>query len=590
MLQQVFGESTASNNAGWLRRKLSESPDNVHGQCRSRVVRARDSGAAIWNRPLIMLGVGEEAGDEELAAAEAAEGQGEAGGCTGGLQPPGFVKREADVEMGMLEAAGAAQGFRSSDGSVRPQHHAHRSLKRSCTEASQNFRERQQQQQRRAQEPCSSGAFVNSSSMPGRVIHSDELRDDWVGCQVMVFWPADNRWWAAAICGLSTATQQLQLLYSDQTEEVVAGQDFDFARSTSVSFGVSYGGSGVSHAAGCASVSGSGSGSGSGTTVDFEELAAKRSCCEPSINNTGSDGSNPGFYAAEQQQQGPQASQLGAWFASQQRQQQQLQLQMQANLQLQQQVQMQIQHQVAAHMSMQQAAGQVMQLKQPALSSPFAGGGGPAAAAPTGFTSSQQQAAAAAAAASAAFKLPQLNLQAPVGALQPASVNEIDGLLTKASRDIFELEDLAAAAGIGSIDGMEGMEEDAIAAASGNNSSLCESMADELAVAGLEAQDAAGYYMFGAAGSPTPGEQQELQQLQQQALRQGAAAAAGAGAGAGAGGCQGLVHAAGVQGMVRGGAAVAAAACGNAIQLAGNGCKVAQAPCESSFAHMFDFY
>eukprot|EP00882_Tetradesmus_deserticola_P002905 GHRQ01003088.1.p2 GENE.GHRQ01003088.1~~GHRQ01003088.1.p2 ORF type:complete len:229 (+),score=47.32 GHRQ01003088.1:428-1114(+) len=104
LFKEVFGESTASNNAGWLRRKLSESPDGVHGQCRSRVVRARDSGAAIWNRPLIMLGVGEEAGDEELAAAAAdAEGQGEAGGCAVGSQALSFM------EVEVLEAAGLAQ-------------------------------------------------------------------------------------------------------------------------------------------------------------------------------------------------------------------------------------------------------------------------------------------------------------------------------------------------------------------------------------------------------------------------------------------------------------------------------------------------
>jgi hypothetical protein len=42
-----------------------------------------------------------------------------------------------------------------------------------------------------------------SNSMPGHVIHPDELADEWVGCQVMVYWPADNRWWAATICGVS---------------------------------------------------------------------------------------------------------------------------------------------------------------------------------------------------------------------------------------------------------------------------------------------------------------------------------------------------------------------------------------------------
>lgn len=103
LFKQVFGENTASNNAGWLRRKLSETPDGVHGQCRSRVVRARDSGAAIWNKPLI-FGAGEgEFGDAgDAAAAAEAEGQGEAGGV---LQAPVAVKQEADAEM--QEAAGA---------------------------------------------------------------------------------------------------------------------------------------------------------------------------------------------------------------------------------------------------------------------------------------------------------------------------------------------------------------------------------------------------------------------------------------------------------------------------------------------------
>lgn len=50
LFSQVFGQETASNNAAWLRRKLAEAPDSVHGQRRSPVVRARDQGAAIWNQ------------------------------------------------------------------------------------------------------------------------------------------------------------------------------------------------------------------------------------------------------------------------------------------------------------------------------------------------------------------------------------------------------------------------------------------------------------------------------------------------------------------------------------------------------------
>jgi hypothetical protein len=539
---------------------------------------------------------------------------------------------------------------------------------------------------------------------------------------------------AAAGCddggGLTRRVQSCQLPASFAENGSMASQQ-EFARSA----GVNCGGSGVNYAgARVSEISGiSGSDSGSGTGFDFEELAAKRACYEPSINNTGSDGSNPaevtgflGFYGSsgmgmlaaeqQQQQQGPQAAQLGAWFASQQRQQQQLQLQMQANLQLQQQVQMQIQHQVAAHMSMQQAAGQVMHMQQPSLSSPYAGMGSPvAAAAAAGFAampadlgspfagagaySSSRTAAAAAAAAAAmaavaanaanasnaglpyqqlqqlqdlqlrqpsspaaaapgnavdnssmqqqalqvqqqvmqptagfaschtspkacdhvvpeaaaqaaepgqqqqaaaaasteGFRVPELSLQVPASSMEPASAADvIDSLLTKAGRDLFELDDLAAAAGMDSIDGMddmEDMEEDAIAAAcgldgggdalgadacsSGNNSSFCESMADELAVAGFDAEDAAGYYMFGGVGSPKQSQEQQ---------QQGGAAAA---ADVSAGGCHGLVYAAGVQSAV---GAAATAACDGSNQLAEAGFKVAQAPCESSFAHMFDFY
>ncbi len=45
---EVFGEPTASNNASWLRRKLSEAPDQTYGQGRCPTVRARDCCAAIW--------------------------------------------------------------------------------------------------------------------------------------------------------------------------------------------------------------------------------------------------------------------------------------------------------------------------------------------------------------------------------------------------------------------------------------------------------------------------------------------------------------------------------------------------------------
>lgn len=120
----------------------------------------------------------------------------------------------------------------------------------------------------------------------------------------------------------------------------------------------------------------------SATGGELEGQPAKRPCYDLS-NNSGSDASNAAHIlefnaigavvrAEQQQRQGPDAAQLGVWFASQQRQQQLLQLQMQANMQMQQQVQMQMHQQMAAHMSMQQGAGQFLHLQAPALSAPYA--------------------------------------------------------------------------------------------------------------------------------------------------------------------------------------------------------------------------
>ncbi|WIA36526.1 hypothetical protein OEZ86_007820 [Tetradesmus obliquus] len=608
LFKQVFGENTASNNAGWLRRKLSETPDGVHGQCRSRVVRARDSGAAIWNKPLI-FGAGEgEFGDAgDAAAAAEAEGQGEAGGVP---QAPVAVKQEADAEM--QEAAGAVpQGFgAAAEGCAKPGHHGHRSLKRSCTEASQSFRERVVAA--RCPSPSASGSASpaathqegtspragshshkqqhrhhhhthkqhghqhtqhssvqqqpSGSSLPGHVIHPDELADEWVGCQVMVYWPADNRWWAATICGLSTASQQLQLLYSDQTEELLAGHDFcELLRNGHLAL-----------AAGHAPPPDS----ATGYTVSTQAGVAA-AACGTSMLPSGACSLAPSGLAAP-----AYAAAAAATAEGLNRRVQSCQLP--ASL--------------AGSGSM--ASQQELARSTSVSFGVKCGGSGVNF---SGARVSQQVPAAAAAAPAAAaasgFKVPQLTLQVPAAPLQPSSADEIDSLLTKAGRDLFELDDDLAAAGIDSIDGMDDMQQmeddDALAAAcglgsrrdnalareacsSGNNSSLCESMADELAVAGLEAEDAAGYYMFGGAGSPKNASPQQLQQAAQQA-----AAAAAAAAAVGAGSCQGLMYAAGVQGLVGGGAA---AACGGSSQLAGNGFKVAQAPCESSFAHMFDFY
>lgn len=43
---EVFGHHTASNNGGWLRRKLAEPAEGGRG--RAVQIRARDASAAIW--------------------------------------------------------------------------------------------------------------------------------------------------------------------------------------------------------------------------------------------------------------------------------------------------------------------------------------------------------------------------------------------------------------------------------------------------------------------------------------------------------------------------------------------------------------
>lgn len=43
---QTFGHHTASNNGGWLRRKLAEPAEGGRG--RALQIRARDASAAIW--------------------------------------------------------------------------------------------------------------------------------------------------------------------------------------------------------------------------------------------------------------------------------------------------------------------------------------------------------------------------------------------------------------------------------------------------------------------------------------------------------------------------------------------------------------
>eukprot|EP00878_Enallax_costatus_P015156 GHUV01015868.1.p1 GENE.GHUV01015868.1~~GHUV01015868.1.p1 ORF type:complete len:363 (+),score=63.17 GHUV01015868.1:131-1090(+) len=117
LFNQVFGEPTASNNAGWLRRKLSESPDSVHGQRRSAIVRARDSGAAIWNSALPQV---------------------MPGGCGDGVDGMECDVMECDGEAAQEHAAGEEAA--AAAGSALLAHYAcdaggRRSLKRSSTSA-----------------------------------------------------------------------------------------------------------------------------------------------------------------------------------------------------------------------------------------------------------------------------------------------------------------------------------------------------------------------------------------------------------------------------------------------------------------------
>jgi hypothetical protein len=91
----VFGEGTASNNAAWLRRKLSEPPDSMYGQGRCEHVRARDAGAAIWAH-----------------APEAPGGAGGAGadGAPGAPGAPGLVTARSLPAGGRFGGAGGGAG------------------------------------------------------------------------------------------------------------------------------------------------------------------------------------------------------------------------------------------------------------------------------------------------------------------------------------------------------------------------------------------------------------------------------------------------------------------------------------------------
>ncbi|GBF88129.1 hypothetical protein Rsub_00841 [Raphidocelis subcapitata] len=160
-----FGEPTASNNAAWLRRKLSERPDAVYGQGRCERVRARDAGAAIWSAP--------------------------GGGAGGGGGPHGAgrgaPKRPSPRQRGYAF-------FQAGPGGGR----------------------------------YVGGGGAGGGGMTHRVaLRLGDLPLLRAGTCVEVFWPDDGQWWPATVLGADAATRRLQLLYDTLQEEEITGPDFD---------------------------------------------------------------------------------------------------------------------------------------------------------------------------------------------------------------------------------------------------------------------------------------------------------------------------------------------------------------------------
>jgi hypothetical protein len=89
LFREVFGQSTASNNSAWLRKKLAEPPaEDEGGARRAAQPRARDVAASIWARE------GDEAG---------APGGGLPEGGSGGYALP-FMPRMMRPDPCLLDA------------------------------------------------------------------------------------------------------------------------------------------------------------------------------------------------------------------------------------------------------------------------------------------------------------------------------------------------------------------------------------------------------------------------------------------------------------------------------------------------------
>lgn len=237
LFSQVFGQPTASNNASWLRRKLSETPDSVHGQRRSPVVRARDSGAAIWNQDEC---------DEPLEGPDRHPLLLDRGAATE-AQPVTMLPGSGMVPL--LQSAGttahhAARGAASppasgaSSGSGAWAHCGKRDRLGAVLAASHSlaaaFGSRSRQPMAAAAAAASAaaaaaamdeGAARYASGVPIRADAIDA--SGFAGRRVLVYWPADCQWWEATVRVLDAAGRRVQLLYADQTEETIAGRDFD---------------------------------------------------------------------------------------------------------------------------------------------------------------------------------------------------------------------------------------------------------------------------------------------------------------------------------------------------------------------------
>eukprot|EP00775_Hariotina_reticulata_P002000 gene2000-2322_t len=265
LFAEVFGEATASNNAGWLRRKLAECPDQVHGQRRSPVVRARDSGAAIWNcsSPAVVLMGGDTetnptlgsemwgraqyddlqqqdaALESSLAEQDTLQGTNNSAGqsmdvfgtALGSLLNGCSLPRRSLKRSAPSAESADTLGYRSSvatrlsptpsgsgsasptatGGATSPQHQPCSSSRDHCSK----------------QEPHLTQLYSGCELQQGSMVLPHCFDDSYLGVKVLVYWPADHQWWEATICQLNTADKRLQLLYTDMTEEEVSGHDFE---------------------------------------------------------------------------------------------------------------------------------------------------------------------------------------------------------------------------------------------------------------------------------------------------------------------------------------------------------------------------